>query len=139
LRIFTGLYSPLDILPKNEIKRKKVYVIPPAILREILVNALTHRDYSDYGRKTIIQLYKDRFTISNPARFDKNITENDLINYQYSQNPILTRVFFEAGLIEEIGKGYSSSELAKSLDVSKDTILSDLETLKSLINIVDEG
>lgn len=200
IEIIYRAYPPLDVLHQDEIRRKKIYVIPPAILREILVNALIHRDYTDYGRKITIQLYKNKIIVSNPAKFDKNITPTDLSNYQYSQNPILTRVFFEAGLIEEIGEGvdkilewthktglqiekaynfnhnqlqatvylnkpellisknyqlnnrqkkmikkmsdsqgYSSSELAKFLDVSKDTVLSDLSTLDKIINVVEEG
>lgn len=99
------VYKPIDYLPTENIKREKLYQIPPEIIREVLVNSLIHRRYDDYGRKIIVKLYKDKIVCHNPAGLKENVDVTKLSDYQFSINPVISRVFFEGGYIEEIGEG----------------------------------
>jgi len=49
------------------LKRQKTETYPGEVLREAVVNAVAHRDYSDAGAKIAIELYADRLIISSPG------------------------------------------------------------------------
>lgn len=194
------IHPPIQHLPPNQVERKELNVIPYKVLREAIVNAICHRKYDDVGRKIIIKIYRDKISISNPANFDLDFKLEKIQEYQFSRNPIIARVLYEAGYMEEIGEGvdkilewndnlgykqeetysfnnnqltlelylaspdflialqyplnnrqkeiltylhngksYSSGELAKSLNVSVDTILGDVNYLSKITSITKEG
>jgi ATP-dependent DNA helicase RecG len=60
--------------------RRDVYDYPAEVLREVIVNALVHRDYSPYSRGTPVQiiLYADRLTVANAGGLFGSVTEDDL-------------------------------------------------------------
>lgn len=61
-------------------KQTERYEYPINVMRELVVNALMHRDYSPSGKQQQVQveIYPDRITITNPGGFLSNIDENEL-------------------------------------------------------------
>lgn len=81
---------------------------PHEALREALVNAVAHRDYSLRGSSIRIEKYTDRLVIMSPGAPPKPVTMAKIRNLTYtpcSRNPVLARTlsFFEH--IEEQGDG----------------------------------
>jgi ATP-dependent DNA helicase RecG len=83
------------------------YPIPPDALRDAVIQALIHKDYTS-GAPIQIRVYKDRLVIWNPGQLPRNWTAERLLQ-EYSpepQNPDLAQVFFHASLIDAKGQGY---------------------------------
>jgi ATP-dependent DNA helicase RecG len=82
-------------------------LFPPLALREALVNALCHRDYSIAGGAVSVAIYDDRLEISSTGLLPFGLTVADLKRKHQSRprNPLLANVFYLRGLIERWGRG----------------------------------
>ncbi|GAA1014536.1 dihydroorotate dehydrogenase [Acrocarpospora pleiomorpha] len=82
--------------------RRDVYDHPVEAIREALVNALVHRDYSPYSHGSPVQItmYVDRMTIANPGGLYGAVTEEDLgrEGVTSSRNPALIKLLQDARL-----------------------------------------
>jgi ATP-dependent DNA helicase RecG len=97
------------ILGTDEIEglmRVTKYPYPEKALREAVMNAIVHRDYSGVA-ETYIRVYPDRVRISNPGILPAGWTENDLLKEHGSEpaNPAIAKVFFDMGYTERWGSG----------------------------------
>ncbi|NDW13830.1 transcriptional regulator [Bacteroides sp. 214] len=79
------------------------YPIPA--LREMLLNAMVHRQYM--GSFTQIRVYDDRITIWNDGKLPEGITLEMLkhIHSSHPRNPLIADVCFKGGLIDSWGRG----------------------------------
>lgn len=76
------------------------------ILREAIINAIVHADYSQRGAPIRIAIFEDRIEIENPGLIPFNLTLEDLYRgISKLRNPIIARVFHELKLIERWGSG----------------------------------
>lgn len=74
-------------------------------IRELIANALIHRDYADQGM-TLVQISDGALTVSNPGGFPEGITLANLITAPpRPRNPRLVDAFKRAGLVERTGRG----------------------------------
>lgn len=82
-------------------------LIPPDALREILVNAVIHRDYTIAGGAVSLAIFDDRVEIWSAGRFPSGITAEALTRDHDSvpRNPLIAEMFHRAGLIEKWGRG----------------------------------
>ena len=80
--------------------------IPKEAIREIIVNAVVHRDY-DSNASVQIDVFADRVEIMNPGRLPDELTIDDLVKEHLSVpvNPFLARPFYLAGYINQLGYG----------------------------------
>ena len=114
--IFGQLYSVIGFI-KNHInmsgvisgsglKRKDIFEIPEEVLREAVVNALVHRDYSISGSDIKIAVYNSRIDIISPGGLPKAITVDEIYAGRSElRNKTIARIFREAGIIEQWGSG----------------------------------
>ena len=102
---------------KNNIKRpstitgtKRVdttYVIPDKVLREMVVNACVHRNYSIAGSRTRIFMYSDRIECISPGRLPNTVTIAKLRSgVSYASNPILLKFMDNLRYIDRLGRGF---------------------------------
>lgn len=78
---------------------------PEDVVREGLLNALSHRDYS-LNDAVYIKLYNDRIEISSPGGFIGNVTpENILTHPPVRRNPLLSEAFQYLGVVNKAGLG----------------------------------
>ena len=90
----------------SEIRRKDVWSIPLGILREAVINALVHCDYSQRGAPIRIAFFDDRIEIENPGILLPGLTIEDMKQgVSKIRNPVIARVFRELDLIEQWGSG----------------------------------
>ena len=89
------------------LERQDRPLYPPLALREALVNALCHRDYSIPGGAVNVAIFDDRLEIISSGLLPAGITVADLKREHVSRprNPLIAEVFFRRGLIERWGRG----------------------------------
>ncbi len=78
---------------------------PPGAVREALVNAVAHRDYSVRGEGIRVALFSDRLEVYSPGRLPGHVTLHNLVEERYSRNESLVQVLADYGLIERLGYG----------------------------------
>jgi len=90
----------------SQIRRKDVWSIPLTILREVVINALVHADYSQRGGPLRVAFFDDRIEIENPGILLPGMTIEDMKQgVSKIRNPVIARVFRELGLMEQWGSG----------------------------------
>lgn len=86
--------------------RVETYEYPKDALREALLNAVAHKDYT--GPYSIqISVYADKIMMWNYGRLPENWTVEDLLDKHSSQprNPDIATAFFRSGYVESWGRG----------------------------------
>jgi len=92
-------------IPEVGLARQDTPVYPYFVLRELLVNAVAHRDYNIYGSRVLIQMFADRIEFYSPGSFLEGITPENLRESQRSRNPTIARVLHDVKYLEEFGNG----------------------------------
>lgn len=85
--------------------REEVPEYPPVALREALVNAVGHRDYSLRGAAVEVRLYDDAVEVESPGTLAGYVTVDNLREAQYSRNERIMDALQRLGLVEEAGQG----------------------------------
>jgi len=90
--------------------RRDIPEYPAVAIREALVNAVAHRDYSHFVRGSYIQirLFADRLEIQSPGGLYGNVTEENLEAAQSTRNRWLMRLMEDLHLVENRGSGVSA-------------------------------
>jgi len=78
---------------------------PVEVLREALLNALSHRDYGLKGGTIDVTVWDDRVEVRSPGSLPGPITVDNMRSEHYSRNRRLMRVLKLLGLVEEYGEG----------------------------------
>jgi ATP-dependent DNA helicase RecG len=106
--LFCQRHFPLPgKIVSGKLQRVDTPLIPPDAMREILVNAIVHRDYSVAGGAISLAVFDDRVEVWSAGTYPTGITPDMLSRDHQSvqRNPIIADVFFRAGLIEKWGRG----------------------------------
>lgn len=95
--------------PEQEMEMGLFRISVPAFdkraIREAIVNAFVHRDYTRLGR-VFVQLSEDGLSISNPGGFIEGVTlENILTAIPHGRNQVLADALKRIGLAERSGRG----------------------------------
>jgi ATP-dependent DNA helicase RecG len=82
-------------------------LFPPVALREALVNAFCHRDYTQAGGSVSIAIYDDRLEIWSSGVLPFGLKVEDLKREHLSRprNPLIADLFYLRGLVERWGRG----------------------------------
>ena len=96
-------------------KREDLPRFPLLAMREFVVNALIHRDYSYTGSSIRILLYPDRFEVHSPGGLPTPLDRDKLLTYSYSRNPVIMDLMHRLGYAERFGIG-----LARTLKLVKE-------------------
>lgn len=104
------LYVHIPVAAKIEegkVERVETPAIPYKVLREAVINALIHRDYSHPGGSIAIAVYNDRVNISNIGSLLAGVTINQLNKEHRSvlRNPLIANACYLKALIERWGRG----------------------------------
>ena len=95
--LFCQRHLPLPgRIDPGRLERVDCPLIPPDALREIVVNALIHRDYTIAGGAVSLAIFDDRVEIWSAGRLPLGITPDDLSREHDSIqcNPIIAEVFY---------------------------------------------
>ncbi len=79
---------------------------PPEVLRELVVNALVHRDYSVRGVDVGMSVFTDRLEVVSPGRLPNTVTIEGLRDgVRYARNQTLVNVMRDYGYVDFRGMG----------------------------------
>lgn len=88
------------------VRREEHWSIPLPAVREAIINAVTHADYSQIGAPIRMLIFDDRVEIENPGILAFGLTVEDILRgVSRLRNRVIGRVFKEIGLIEQWGSG----------------------------------
>ena len=82
------------------------YELPKDAVREAIVNAVAHRDYTS-NASVQVMLFPDRLEVMNPGKLPIGLKIDDLLIAHKSipENPLIARPMFFKGTIEQVGSG----------------------------------
>lgn len=88
-------------------RRHNRQLYPVKAIREGLINALVHRDYSNTGGSISLSIYPDRLEIWNFGEFPKGVTLQSLDqgNVSVLRNPDIAHFLYLQGYMEKLGRG----------------------------------
>lgn len=82
------------------------YEVPLEAIREAIVNAIVHRDYSISGADIKFAIFDDRIEITSPGCLPRSLEiENIMAGRSEIRNKVIARFFKEIGFIEQWGTG----------------------------------
>ncbi len=88
------------------VRRTEQWSVPLVALREAVINALVHADYSQRGGPIRVSCFDDRIEIENPGLLPFGLRTEDLFHgVSVIRNRVIARVFKELELIEQWGSG----------------------------------
>jgi len=74
------------------------------VVRESLLNAVSHRDYR-LGGGIFVRQYQNRLVIESPGGLPHGITIENILNRQNARNRLIADIFKLCGLVERSGQG----------------------------------
>lgn len=128
------------------IERRRYELIPEAAFREVIANALVHRDW-DIDANINVAMYADKIEVTSPGGLPKGMTEEAYLNGGISipRNPIVANIFLRFNLLERFGTGirrinecYRDSELKPIFKVFQNMIQVILPVLNNTSNLSED-
>jgi ATP-dependent DNA helicase RecG len=79
---------------------------PRAVIREAVVNAVVHRDYSLEGAQILLYIFDNRLEIRSPGTLPNSVTlKNIRTHYSKPRNETIARVLLNLGYVNRLGSG----------------------------------
>lgn len=85
--------------------RQNVPAFDEVVVRELLVNALVHRPYTQRG-DIFLNLHPDRLEVVNPGPLPLGVTPKNVLHTTVRRNEHLARLFHDLKLMEREGSGF---------------------------------
>lgn len=90
----------------GRLRRMDNWSLPPAAVREAVINAVAHADYAQQGGPIRVALFDDRLEVESPGLLPFGLTVSDLpLGVSKLRNRVVGRVLNEIGLAEQWGSG----------------------------------
>jgi len=103
-QIFTSPANPEQELPLG-LFRLRIPAFPVEVVREAVLNAVTHRDYLDPG-EVLVRHTAEQLAITSPGGFIAGITPQNILRHEpASRNRTLAEAFEKLRLVERAGIG----------------------------------
>ncbi len=78
---------------------------PFEAVRELLVNAVAHRDYNIQGDNIHLNLFSDRIEVQSPGGLPGPVNLQNLLQARFSRNVVIVQVLADLGYVERLGYG----------------------------------
>jgi ATP-dependent DNA helicase RecG len=102
--LWTNTHHGMTVTP-GSFQRVEVHEYPQIVIRELCVNMLAHRDYTIHGSAARVMLFRNRIEWASPGGLPQGLNVENILNEQYSRNPAVLSILFEAGYVEAFGQG----------------------------------
>lgn len=101
--LFDNLRKGVELGEK--MARREQLEYPLKAVRELVVNAVAHRDYSIRGDGIRLYLFSDRLEITSPGSLPGPVTVLNIRDERFSRNSAIVQVLSDMGFIERLGYG----------------------------------
>ena len=85
--------------------RAESFEYPLEAARELVVNAVGHRDYSVVGDNIRLFIFRDHMEVFSPGGLPGPMTIANIKDERFSRNPVIVQVLSDLGYIERFGYG----------------------------------
>ncbi len=102
---FLKLTMPQSRELERSIQQTDSYLYPIEALREGIVNAVCHRDYTITGASIRIFLFENRLEIRSPGGLPNTLTIDNMLYRQFTRNQMIASFLTGYGYMERRGKG----------------------------------
>lgn len=103
-QVFTGPLNPEEEVALGLFKLR-IPQFPPEAVREAVLNALTHRDYTDPG-EVLVRHSADELVVTSPGGFIAGISPANILRHEpRARNRTLANAFVKLRLVESSGIG----------------------------------
>ena len=93
------------------LRRQDVPEYSAVALREVLVNALAHADYSRHGMSIKVAIFSNRVEVENPGGWPLGLSEEDFRHgVSRARNPVIAGVLHKLTIMENWGSGFERIE-----------------------------
>ncbi len=88
--------------------REDIPLLPDAVIREVLVNAVIHRNYAITGSSVMLEVFSDRVDVTSPGTLPNHVTAEEVRSggTVRSRNETMATAMVELGLMERRGRGW---------------------------------
>jgi ATP-dependent DNA helicase RecG len=87
------------------LKRQEVEQFPEKAYRELIVNAIMHRDYADNSSDILIEIHKNKLTVSNPGGLVKWLKPENFGKESKTRNSVIASLLSRTIYVEKMGTG----------------------------------
>jgi ATP-dependent DNA helicase RecG len=94
-----------DIQLGQTMTREENFEYPMEAARELVVNAVAHRDYSISGDGIRLFIFSNRMEVTSPGSLPGPVTIDNIKDERFSRNPAIVQVLADMGFIERLGYG----------------------------------
>jgi ATP-dependent DNA helicase RecG len=117
---FIKAFISHEKLDENGIRRKRYWDYPPEVIRELIVNACIHRDWTNANINRI-EIYADRMEITSFGGLPNTLTLKKIkAGQQYPGNPILIRFARDYGYMDDRGMGIRRKVIPLMIEHNKE-------------------
>lgn len=105
---FTMRHLPVaSFFESNKFERIDKPALPVLAIREAVINAISHRDYSEHSASISFAIFDDRLEIWNNGTLSSKLKINDLKkpHESYPRNKRIAKIFYSRGWVEKAGIG----------------------------------
>jgi len=95
-------------MDRSDFAREKMLHFPPDVIREVIINAIIHRNYDNRGAKVELEITPEKIEVRSPGEPISPNTLKDLQNFtaiSQTRNPELAYIFNLMRFMEETGVG----------------------------------
>ena len=135
--LYTKYFKAL--IDYDGIHRVETFIIPQKAMREILLNAIAHKNYPS-GNPIQIKVYDDHVTVMNEGfwPFDELPVEEayEGEHSSYCSNPLIAAGLYTAGEIETWGQGFGK---IRDVCVEAEVPLPEIKATKGSVTIIVHG
>jgi ATP-dependent DNA helicase RecG len=87
------------------LRHQETLEYPFEAVRELLVNAVAHRDYNLQGDCIHLNIFSDRLEVTSPGELPGPVTLKNLLEARFSRNAVIVQVLADLGFVERLGYG----------------------------------
>jgi len=98
-------------VPVSELREQAVFDYPPEAVRELLMNAVLHRDYQSTSPTRFYQ-FSDRIEIQNPGGLYGDALPENFPRVNSYRNPIVAEAMHTLGYVNRFGRGIARAKRA---------------------------